>query len=286
MDDSSIESQETMIKKQLKIEEEEQITFTFIGEDEEYTEDISNTNQKIRKYKNGTIRICTATKPKMTVKVGIRKKPKPSIKPLLEPESSPPSIPKEKPKESSSESEDKSLPKVKPKPKLKEKPKEKEKPTSSSDLEIESPKEETSTNKIKYNCQIGNDEDDVEVIELGPEATVQTMKEYIGKIRDVKDVSSIKVTFAGKLGPMKIGETKLFIYIYITGDILLMTAKALQYRKEDVDDESSNSEPDEIGKEDGDDDDDEIKDKKVESSNEKPNKKPLISKFKPSTKPS
>ena len=216
----------------------------------------------------------------MTVKVGIRKKPKPSIKPLLEPESSPPSIPKEKPKESSSESEDKSLPKVKPKPKLKEKP------TTFS--EIESSKEETSTNKIKYNCQIGNDEDDVEVIELGPEATVQTMKEYIGKIRDVKDVSSIKVTFAGKLGPMKIGETKLFIYIYITGDILLMTAKALQYRKEDVDDESSNSEPDEIGKEDekDGDDDDEIKDKKVESSNEKPNKKPLISKFKPSTKPS
>ena len=39
MDDSSIESQETMIKKQLKIEEEEQITFTFIGEDEEYPEE-------------------------------------------------------------------------------------------------------------------------------------------------------------------------------------------------------------------------------------------------------
>ena len=106
--------------------------------------------------------------------------------------------------------------------------------------------------KIKYFYQT-NVESEINEIEMYEEATVRDMKEKIREERGIKNLSDIKIIFAGKellndlvLEKLKIGDIKLFIYIRTQEDILLLTAKALQineystdesyYEEEDDDD--------------------------------------------------
>ena len=221
-DDLSIESQEENIRNEFDIDPSQPIIFIFINKGGE--ENIKDMKQPMKTFKKGIIRINRRAKPAI-----LRNKIKPTTKPV---QKTPPSEKesKTKPKQ---KSEPKTTAKTKPESETKMTRKEKEKPESGS----------SEGDMTEYICQIGNDEDDIERVKLGAEATVETMKERIGKLRNVEDFSTIKVTFAGKellndikLAPMKIGQTKLYIYIPLSGDFLLKTAKALQKNKNGIDD--------------------------------------------------
>ena len=108
--------------------------------------------------------------------------------------------------------------------------------------------------KLKYFYQTNKDET-VKTAELDQEATVKDLKDVIMKRNDVQNLESIKIIFAGKelindiiLKSLEIGDAYLFVYIKYEEDILLMTAKALQFNfdsfSDDIEEEEEEIEND------------------------------------------
>ncbi|KAK8865041.1 hypothetical protein M9Y10_010571 [Tritrichomonas musculus] len=108
--------------------------------------------------------------------------------------------------------------------------------------------------KMKYYYQTCK-EDKVEEVELTPDATVLTLKKVIAEKNDVDNLSNVKIIFNGYelldddlLKSLKIGDSKIFVYIRSKEDIQIMKANELHFTNDltAILDEDDNDDDDEI----------------------------------------